>query len=561
GGMGIVYKGKHIHLNRITAIKILPPDFSFDPQFIKRFRREAISAASLDHPNIVRIYDTGVEKNINYIAMEFIDGTNLDEILKKEERLPLNRTIDILTQVADALDYAHKKMIIHRDVKPSNILINKMGKAYLTDFGIAKALDGMHLTRTASSIGTPEYMSPEQIEGKEITYKADIYSLGAVAFKMLTGVTPFSGNTTVAIFNGHLNKPVPSVTQFVEELPKWLDPIIVKAMAKDASKRYIKAIDMIEDLKRGMAAHKFGIAFVQEKEKLDKERLKKEIPQVKRTKIVKKAKKKKGKGWLLVAGAVVLLLVLAVGFLFISKNKFFPLTGKMGSMVKIPAGEFLMGSNSGLKDELPVHKVMVDKFFIDKYEVTNQDFCKFLNAKGNQKKGGVYWINLDINDRIIYKKGKFIPKKGYENHPVVAVSWYGAKAYATWAGKRLPTEAEWEKAARGGMIGKRFPWGDNIDKGKANYLSDDTSPVGSYPPNGYGLYDMAGNVWEWCNDWYQSDYYKHSPYKNPQGPNSGTFKVMRGGSWGGGKEFITVSRRGWSFPETTNIGIGFRCAK
>ena len=168
-------------------------------------------------------------------------------------------------------------------------------------------------------------------------------------------------------------------------------------------------------------------------------------------------------------------------------------------MVLIPGGEFLMGSNYGGPDETPIHKVYLDAFYIDKYEVTKLQFSEFLNEKGNQEEGGVDWLDTSDEDCLIeYRDGKYQPKSGYENHPVIEVSWFGARAYAEWAGKRLPTEAEWEKAARGGLVGKKYPWGDSIDSSKANYGENvgQTTPVGRYPPNNYGLYDMGGNVWE-----------------------------------------------------------------
>ena len=215
-------------------------------------------------------------------------------------------------------------------------------------------------------------------------------------------------------------------------------------------------------------------------------------------------------------------------------------------MVLIPAGEFQMGSNApeAQNDEQPVHTVYVDAFFMDKYEVTNLDYKKFVLANPRWSKdridrafhNGNYLKHWSGND---YPGGK-------ANHPVTFMSWYAAVAYAKWAGKRLPTEAEWERAARGGLSGKAYPWGDVIDLGKANYGRNvgDTTAVGKYPANGYGLYDMAGNVWEWCLDEYNKDFYFTSPRRNPiSGANSPdwvisnftgvkTSRVLRGGSWG-----------------------------
>ena len=234
-------------------------------------------------------------------------------------------------------------------------------------------------------------------------------------------------------------------------------------------------------------------------------------------------------------------------------------------MVQIQAGEFIMGSDAHF-GEGPAHSVYVDSFYLDRYEVTNRQYCRFLNDMGNQMEGGVEWLNLS-DCGIEYRDGEYFPKPGYENHPVVRATWYGAKAYAEWRACRLPTEAEWEKAVRGGFEGKTYYWGEEIDPAKANYGQDSesTTPVGSYPPNGYGLYDMTGNVWEWCNDWYARDYYSRSPYKNPRGPEEGHARTVRGGGWSGPvhvyAKYLRCSFRYFLRPESTNIYLGFRCAK
>ena len=217
--------------------------------------------------------------------------------------------------------------------------------------------------------------------------------------------------------------------------------------------------------------------------------------------------------------------------------------------ILIPAGNFLMGSpkGEGYNNEHPQHTVFLDAFYIDKYEVTNAQYKQFTDATGhrNPKSMDAAPKNLD--------------------HPVEGVSWYDARDYCEWAGKRLPTEAEWEKAARGGLVGKKYPWGDSITHDDANYDGiggkdqwKGTAPVGSFAPNGYGLYDMAGNVWGWCADWRNSGYYAKSPPQNPKGPAKGNSLVMRGGSWRSGS--LRVALRGSSSPSVTHDGTGFRCA-
>ncbi len=247
-------------------------------------------------------------------------------------------------------------------------------------------------------------------------------------------------------------------------------------------------------------------------------------------------------------------------------------------MVLIPAGAFQMGSDAAEagRYEKPVHSVYVDAFYIDAYEVTNAKFAAFLNAKGKHAQGERAWLDIgDGDERIEYVDMVYRVIAGYEDHPVTEVTWYGAMAYAAWAGKRLPTEAEWEKAARGGLEGQKYPWGDTIDTGLANYNSHikDTTAVGTYAANAYGLYDMSGNVWEWCLDEYNLGFYAISPSQNPvSGADSiavilGNYagshasRVLRGGAWNKVPQAVRVAIRSTSAPACTSGNLGFRCAK
>ena len=227
-------------------------------------------------------------------------------------------------------------------------------------------------------------------------------------------------------------------------------------------------------------------------------------------------------------------------------------------MVLIPAGEFQMGSDNGDDDEKPVHTVYVDAFYMDVYEVTMGQYRKFLRATGHRALPD--WVS------------EYSPT---DMHPVVGVSWHDAMAYATWAGKRLPTEAEWEKTARGGLQGQEYPWGNGIDGSKANYDKNvgTTMPVGSYGANGYGLYNMAGNVWEWCLDAYAADFYARSPRRNPLAGemtlrevsanyrNVTTSRVLRGGSWLDSAQSQRDAVRYYGTPTYTSGYVGFRCAR
>lgn len=250
----------------------------------------------------------------------------------------------------------------------------------------------------------------------------------------------------------------------------------------------------------------------------------------------------------------------------VPENSLECITGKDGAkMVLIPAGEFQMGRDDGSYSEKPAHTVYLDAFYIDQYEVTNAMYAGFLSDYGRTTDEERHeLLSIDNEFCLIEKAGNaYRPKTDYEDHPVVMVSWYGAVAYAQFYDKRLPTDAEWEKAARGGLVGMKYPWGnDEATAENANYDGNIgcTTSVGSYPPNNYGLYDMAGNVWECCADWYDSDYYASSPYSNPTGPNDGTYRALRGGSWTNNSSLLRVERRYYFLlPTTGGRFVGFRC--
>ncbi len=234
----------------------------------------------------------------------------------------------------------------------------------------------------------------------------------------------------------------------------------------------------------------------------------------------------------------------------------------MTDMAWIPGGTYSRGSHAGNRDETPVHTVDLSSFAMDIHPVTNEQFIRFLEALGCEK-------DAQYNDVIRYKEsrisrsgGKLHIEPGYAHHPVVGVTWYGATAYADWIGKRLPTEAEWEIASKGGDPHAVYPYGDDIDKAHANFFSADTTPVMHYPANGYGLFDMAGNVYEWCQDWYGYHDYEatvHEPW-NPKGPVQGTYRVLRGGCWKSLKEDLRCAQRHRNNPGSFNSTYGFRCA-
>lgn len=249
GGMAVVYKARCRLLNRFVAIKILKPEFTKDVKIIESFRRESQSAASLSHPNIVNIYDVGREGNIHYIVMELIEGYILSDLIKEKGALEWRRAVEIAKQMATALSVAHKNNIIHRDVKPHNILITKTGTAKITDFGIAKAMDqGPATENTGTVMGSVHYFSPEQARGGYVDEKSDIYSLGIVLFEMLTGKVPFDGENPVQVALKHINEEMPAPRSINPSIPESLEKVVLKATDKFQINRYATADEMLKAL-------------------------------------------------------------------------------------------------------------------------------------------------------------------------------------------------------------------------------------------------------------------------------------------------------------------------
>ncbi len=515
GAMATVYKAIDLNLDRTVAVKVLPDNLASDRGFVALFAREARTAAKLSHPNVVTIHRVGEVDDIHYFAMNYIDGKSLSGIIEDRGKLPVNEVIHIVSEVCKALEYTHSEGVMHRDIKPANIMLDKLGNVIVTDFGIARAVGATRLPLTRYGIGTAEYMSPEQAQGENIDCRTDIYSLGVTLYEMLTGRVPFRGTDMVSIAMKHTQEPPPPPRELDASIPVWLEAVVLKCLAKHPDERYQSAKELRDALQKKTIVGRDG-----------------------------------------------------------------------AEMMLIPAGEFKMGSND-YDDEKPVHTVYLDAFHMDKYEVTNARYAEFLNEYGKTTDAvGHELIDIDGYYSLIEKSGSiYRAQKGYENHPVTMVSWYGAAAYAQFYGKRLPTEAEWEKAARGGLEGKKYPWGDEIDPTKANYDSDGSrgwtiedmlkylKPVDSLPPNGYGLYNMAGNVWEWCADEFDANYYSKSPKNNPTGPGipvrfaNGDFTnvkgscVLRGGSWRSFTNYLRCAYRYGDDANNTYYNNGFRCSQ
>jgi serine/threonine protein kinase len=260
GGMANVYLAKDMILERDVAVKVLRPDFSNDEEFIRRFHREAQAATSLNHPNIVSIYDVGEEDNIFYIVMEHIDGATLKQYIQKYGPLSNEESVNIMIQLTSALANAHENHIVHRDIKPQNILIDENGVVKVTDFGIAVALSSTTITQTNSFLGSVHYLSPEQARGGMATKKSDVYSLGIVMFELITGRIPFFGESAVSIALKHLQNDTPSPKRWNPSIPQSIENIILKSTAKDSFHRYDTVEAMEDDLRTSLEPHRLNEA-------------------------------------------------------------------------------------------------------------------------------------------------------------------------------------------------------------------------------------------------------------------------------------------------------------
>jgi eukaryotic-like serine/threonine-protein kinase len=627
GGMAIVYKAFDTRLEADVAIKVIRTDQlapAILERALKRFEREAKALARLTHANIVNVTDYGEEEGLPFLAMPYLPGGTLKEKLRNEGKANWQDAVRLLLPIAKALAYAHDEEMVHRDVKPANILITRSGDPMLTDFGIAKIIDEeatMDLTGTRATVGTPEYMAPEQVTAKTVDHRADIYALGVVFYEMVTGRKPFQADTPMAVLVKLSSEPLPRPTEFTPKLSKAVEQVLLKALAKDPANRYQNMRELVLALEK-LLQGKTAPAKPARKRVIEKK-----APQEKST--ISKSSFPMQYLWFILGGVALISILLgwlmgggaANAFptktptltftptntttptytqtpIFTSTPTITP-TPALGigstwkrptdgmTMLYIPAGEFEMGSDDGDSDEKPINTVFLDAFWMDETEVTNKMFAEFLNAEGNQSEGGETWLDAGDSDVLIEKNSSsWRAKSGYGDHPVVEVTWYGARAYCDWAGPstgsgqvRLPSEAEWEKAARGNVNGEAYPWGDNFDCKQANaddetklddYVVpggpncdgyDRTAPVGSFSANGYGLYDMSGNVWEWVNDWYDSGYYSNSPGNNPSGPSSGSYRVLRGGSWYAVGYFLRSADRLWNLPVNSYYYLGFRCSR
>jgi len=567
GGFGTVYKAKDTVLNRLVAIKVLHPNLVNDPSFLVRFKQEAQIAAQLDHPNLVPVYDFGQEEGRYYIAMGYMPGGSLKELLAKEGKLSQEKAMRILEQVAEGLEHAHGRGIVHCDLKPGNILFDSSGNARISDMGFAKLLksdSSASMSVSGGLIGTPAYMAPEIWKGQTAIPATDLYSLACILVEMLSGKTLFEGDTTPAVMMKHF-EPV----QLPTDIPnRWAGPI-KQALEVDPAKRVTNVKALVARL--GGSANQPPL---------------KDVPGEQHTPPSKHVRRPV---LLIAALGMVLVIAFFVGrsllgnrlpgvptirptasvaiqvtlepttlsatatlkpveptpgvtldptptlevilppststpeptpTLGIGATRLREVDGM--EMVFVPAGAFVMRDepeSSPYKTADIPQEFYLDGFWMDKTEVTLGKFGKCVEA------GVCGWpVNRDLYSSDFEKGWYFDFSQPY-------VSWQQAQDYCEWVGGSLPSEAQWEKAATAGD-GRMWPWGDtppNPDN-MISYSEGDRPQTGSIPGSAspYGALDMVGGLYEWVLDWYDKDYYR-TRVTPGEGPDYSQNKVIRGG--------------------------------
>ncbi len=577
GAFGAVYQAYDPQLDRDVALKVLRPGLLDNAKYVERFLREAKVAAGLRHPNIVPVYETGRDGDQHFIVSAYIAGRPLEDAID-DGGFDFRRAARIVRELAEALAYAHERGVVHRDVKPANILLDEKDRPLLADFGLAARLGSAEkLTNAGAVLGTPAYMAPEQAKGHEgdAIPASDQYSLGVVLYELLTGRTPFAGRPEVVIYNQISTQPDPP-RKHRPGVPPELEAACLRALAKDPGQRFAS----LEDMAAAVAETPTSAE--------SRQAVWETLPQARPTTIRPPRIRSRFGYRTALGGAAALALVLVLTLVAIAlrdpvrklahtsastAGSDLPTGQLLGppldlgggvtmEFVLIPPGEFSMGAPDGEKDaddaEKPQHRVQIAKgFYLGKYEVTQEQYRAILGTNPSNFKEH----NTNQETR---------------HFPVENVSWEDADRFcdklALKTGKKiaLPTEAEWEYACRAGTA-TPFHFGAVLNGTQANcngqnpYGTDAKGPnlqrtckVGSYPANAWGLHDMHGNVWEWCRDAYDAAAYKNrSTYVDPF-HHGGDARVLRGGSWSNVAWLCRAATRNRFAPSDRRSNRGFR---
>jgi formylglycine-generating enzyme required for sulfatase activity len=604
GGMGAVWAAQD-DARRRCAVKLMKD--AGDPKACQRFLREGRAASAVRHPNVVNIYEVlAPDGEPPAIAMELLEGESLRAVLRREHRLSLAALVEIAVPVVSAMAAAHALGIVHRDLKPENIfLVGAAGErtVKVLDFGIAKltVLDNevMRSTgiTTAAVLGTPAYMAPEQVFAEsDLDHRADIWALGVTFYECLSGVCPTDGENVGQVLKHVVAKPFQPLIEHVPDLPEAISRLVARMLQRERAHRPADLGEVLgilapfasegaQEVRATLVTGGAPAVLAPSATPGSREVLAPLTAGGARqlaTRFVTR------RAMLRISAALVVLGVAATTWYSLSASSSSPSgAGPPRScpaqMVRVPAGTFRMGSPDS--DEHSQHEVTLSGYCIDRTEVTVAAYHACVEGGACAPAARTVHVGQSSPDGDV-RWNRFCNGADRPTHPINCVDWSQAVAYCTSQGKRLPTEAEWEYAARG-SDGRSYPWGNDMPTARrvngcgaecvaldqhgltrewtAAYSGDDgaptTAPVGSYSEGAspFGALDMAGNVWEWTADWYAR--YTEAAAVNPHGPAMGRFRVARGGGWGvswNGQKATVMRNK--SAPTKRDIFLGFRCA-
>jgi len=538
GGMGRVYYAQDLELDEGCAVKMIHPHLAQVEDIRRRFVQEVKLTRRLMHPGIVRTHALQREREGGelFITMEFIEGQTLESALaQRKGQVPpmaLEQTLEVAEALAQVLEYAHGQGVIHRDLKPGNVMLLEDGQIKLMDFGIAKALSGTHATKHTGFVGTVYYMAPEQLRGGEVTAAADVFSLGVMLYELLTGQVPM----------GHVGPP----SRYLGSLPTGVDAVVLKAMAGQVGERYAHASEVTTALRQALAGGGRASRGAREEQRRG--------PELHTPSRARSSGPDRQAGESLAVEAL-----------------------PDPRMLWCPPGRFLMGSpdsdGDAYDDEKPQYEVTLTRgFWLGQTPVTQAQFEAIMGYNPARFQGGgrhpveqVSWHEAAAFCNALSRK-LGLPEvydedgSGKEIQCRLKAAYAGSEGrdYYAAGGFRLPTEAEWECACRAGSNAPRYgevgeiAWYDENAGGT-------THPVGQMQANAWGFYDMLGHVYEWCWDWHGK--YQQNASVDPLGPSTGSFRVLRGGSWYSYARVVRAAYRDWWGPRDRNNNVGFRLVR
>jgi formylglycine-generating enzyme required for sulfatase activity len=580
--LGTVYKAWDCDVNDWKAIKVIDYVFSKDKEGIADINRKSNLLKKIQSNNVARIWNVQLQGEIKFIDMEYVEGENLVEFQSKypDKKVPEEIVQNLIKQIISGMQAIHKQHIVHKNLNPKTIIVTNSGIIKIMDFGISDMFRSCVET-TGNSVH-PIYLSPKQLLGKEVGFEADIWSFGVLLYELLTGNPPFVGSSYAEMFSQIETRTSEPITGVSEKLNEVLVKCLIMEHQKSL-KNFDQILELLEPVDKPISDTedrkkpvKFEEITTQKRyaEAVDKSTFNSDLV----TKNILHNYRSKIPLIFSIVIIVISLIVLSFRLDYILK------AGDNLVFVKVRAYQMEASFSSNNRT---VYSMVMKDFYIGRYEVTHKEFIEFLNAE-NISSNGIYngnkLIDLDDQDCAIGYKDRMFYFKGSryaysENCPVVEVTWFGADAYCKWKGGRLPTEAEWEYAASGGISASlnnsNFAGSENIfdvawfDRNSANK----THPVGTKKANELGIYDMSGNVWEWCSDYYDDTYYSKRLteipkklkrakagriYLSNKDNNENRHRVMCGGSWSSISSSCQIDSRNHNVPSESNRDFGFR---